>query len=160
MVNRYIDEGVAELVPGVLFIDEVSISILAFPGIFPGKCIFLCISGSHAGHGMLFIPESGIRELFVTDCDICNQSRNMQCKVCNPRSLIAKGSHWWQECMAWPFVPTMHVIIMQLDCTMVMILWHQIKSDIRESGLIKKIYLDRGIIGTALLHGHIREFFQ
>jgi DNA helicase TIP49 (TBP-interacting protein) len=24
VVNRYIDEGVAELVPGVLFIDEVS----------------------------------------------------------------------------------------------------------------------------------------
>lgn len=30
VVNRYIEEGTAELVPGVLFIDEVLIFILSF----------------------------------------------------------------------------------------------------------------------------------
>ncbi|CAN1152623.1 RuvB-like protein 1, partial [Linum perenne] len=51
VVNRYIDEGVAELVPGVLFIDEVA----------------------HAGHGVLLVLESGSRELIVSDCNLCYQ---------------------------------------------------------------------------------------
>jgi len=38
VVNRYIDEGVAELVPGVLFIDEVT-SSLTFSLIKACNCI-------------------------------------------------------------------------------------------------------------------------
>lgn len=30
VVNKYIDQGIAELVPGVLFIDEVSLSLVVF----------------------------------------------------------------------------------------------------------------------------------
>lgn len=30
VVNKYIDQGVAELVPGVLFVDEVSLAILFY----------------------------------------------------------------------------------------------------------------------------------
>jgi RuvB-like protein 1 len=38
VVNKYIDQGVAELIPGVLFIDEVHNTIIQL------------IAGSHAGH--------------------------------------------------------------------------------------------------------------
>ena len=43
MVNRYIDEGIAELVPGVLFIDEVLYYCLMIENlfIFIGKSTYL-----------------------------------------------------------------------------------------------------------------------
>lgn len=40
VVNRYIDEGVAELVPGVLFIDEVSFLIPPCSGLMSSDLTF------------------------------------------------------------------------------------------------------------------------
>jgi RuvB-like protein 1 len=52
VVNKYIDQGVAELVPGVLFIDEVSQTSI------PCRLNLLtCTSGPHARHGMLHLPQ-------------------------------------------------------------------------------------------------------
>jgi RuvB-like protein 1 (pontin 52) len=42
VVNKYIEQGVAELVPGVLFVDEV---------------LFLFTIGSHVGPGMFYLFE-------------------------------------------------------------------------------------------------------
>ena len=44
VVNKYIDDGVAELVPGVLFIDEV----FDFTGSFLSNIDLLIITGAHA----------------------------------------------------------------------------------------------------------------
>lgn len=54
VVNKYIDQGVAELVPGVLFIDEVCIK----PSIRLPVPDHLQMTGSYARYRMLHIPES------------------------------------------------------------------------------------------------------
>ena len=52
VVNKYIDQGVAELVPGVLFIDEVSPFTLICAQDLANKCT----SGPHARSRMLHLP--------------------------------------------------------------------------------------------------------
>ncbi|KAK4370548.1 hypothetical protein RND71_010023 [Anisodus tanguticus] len=54
VVNSYIDEGATELVPGVLFIDEV-------------------ISSTYASYGMLFILESCSGEFTISNCGVFPQ---------------------------------------------------------------------------------------
>jgi hypothetical protein len=61
VVSKYIDQGVAELVPGVLFIDEVcyprpSLAYLDESGIVWLKSLTPRATGTHAGHRMFHIP--------------------------------------------------------------------------------------------------------
>lgn len=46
VVNKYIDQGIAELVPGVLFIDEVGGGVAN-------------LLGAHAGHRVVHLPQQG-----------------------------------------------------------------------------------------------------
>ncbi|ONK68654.1 uncharacterized protein A4U43_C05F14450 [Asparagus officinalis] len=82
VVNKYIDEEIAELVLGVLFIDEVQFSYdvpIAF--VLERSSInnyIFTSAGSYAGHGMLFLPKSCYGELDITYSNICYKQRNMQ----------------------------------------------------------------------------------
>lgn len=70
VVNRYIDQGVAELVPGVLFVDEVGDGVT---GPATGPCLILCnalgllgcgsewYSGPYAGHRVFHLPQPRTR---------------------------------------------------------------------------------------------------
>ncbi|XP_020266417.1 uncharacterized protein LOC109841906 [Asparagus officinalis] len=84
VVNKYIDEEIAELVLGVLFIDEVQFSYdvpIAF--VLERSSInnyIFTSAGSYAGHGMLFLPKSCYGELDITYSNICYKQRNMQCE--------------------------------------------------------------------------------
>lgn len=72
VVNRYIDQGVAELVPGVLFIDEVCYWQLTIATAFS----HLTLSpGPHARHRMLYILEPGARVHHLPHRDPRLQSR-------------------------------------------------------------------------------------
>lgn len=60
VVNRYIDQGVAELVPGVLFIDEVYFDsfLPIFKTLLSGNLHNnSLLTGPHARHRMLHIPQ-------------------------------------------------------------------------------------------------------
>ena len=69
VVDRYIEQGVAELIPGVLFIDEVSrvIKILLTPG-------------AHARHGMLYLPQPRARISHVALRSPRFESRHLHCQ--------------------------------------------------------------------------------
>jgi DNA helicase TIP49 (TBP-interacting protein) len=71
VVSRYIDQGVAELVPGVLFIDEVcqTVSILNMK--------LIRMVGAHARHRMLYLPEPRPRILHLTHSHTRFESREM-----------------------------------------------------------------------------------
>lgn len=91
VVNRYIDEGVAELVPGVLFIDEVLFSIMSVHVLNVSWLLFIIylfvylslFAGTYAGYGMLFILESCFRELTISNSNLCHKQRVLQCEVWN-----------------------------------------------------------------------------
>ncbi len=62
MVSKYIDQGVAELVPGVLFIDEVCFSYFVKFLFFPFFLFWtglISLLGAHAGRRMFYLPEPG-----------------------------------------------------------------------------------------------------
>ena len=72
VVNRYIDQGVAELVPGVLFIDEVCVwKAFAASISFSNSAIL----GPHARHRMLHLSEPGSRILYLPHRHPCLQPR-------------------------------------------------------------------------------------
>lgn len=49
MVNKYIDQGVAELVPGVLFVDEVKVQMSTVPLELPPDLSCNHFPGEHHG---------------------------------------------------------------------------------------------------------------
>ena len=75
VVNRYIDEGVAELVPGVLFIDEVRFLIPPCLWLIRSDLTFLIRKtlGSYAWYGVLFLLKPCSGELLISNSDICNK---------------------------------------------------------------------------------------
>lgn len=76
VVQSYVDQGVAEVVPGVVFIDEVrpipaekaQLSQYAFNPL-----------GSHAGHRMFHVPQCPPGVPHGTHCDSCHQPRQHSC---------------------------------------------------------------------------------
>lgn len=58
VVSKYIDQGVAELVPGVLFIDEVTFGHVPIPGRIAERANWRLI-GAHARCGVLHLPQPG-----------------------------------------------------------------------------------------------------
>lgn len=62
VVSRYIDQNVAELVPGVLFIDEVSTSLSSLASLFSDYCL-----GSHARHRVFHISQPGSGVYHISD---------------------------------------------------------------------------------------------
>jgi RuvB-like protein 1 (pontin 52) len=70
VVSKYIDQGVAELVPGVLFIDEVS------GHRFRAMRILLIILGPHAGFGGFLFPYTCLGIAPGTSCNPCFQQRH------------------------------------------------------------------------------------
>ena len=76
VVNKYIDQGIAELVPGVLFIDEASLAA-------PSAAIVRTTShhvarlpsrpGAHARHRVLHVPQPRARVDPRADCRVCHQ---------------------------------------------------------------------------------------
>ena len=106
VVNKYIDQGVAELVPGVLFIDEVSdddadadvlrvpfsLYYLSWCSVIPHRIIIMpCIclpqyqhfrsSGAHAESGVLHISEPRIGVITLAHCRLCNKQRPLHYQV-------------------------------------------------------------------------------
>ena len=69
VVNRYIDQGVAELVPGVLFIDEVSWKLVCYPVLTGG--------GTHARCGVFYISQSCSRIVDIANRDFSIEQRPM-----------------------------------------------------------------------------------
>ena len=63
VVSKYIDQGVAELVPGVLFIDEVFHLLLGRRRVGAYE---LCL-GAYARHRMLHVSEQGARVVHLPD---------------------------------------------------------------------------------------------
>jgi RuvB-like protein 1 (pontin 52) len=70
VVNKYIDQGVAELVPGVLFIDEVNAQYLYC---YPVQANVL-LQGPHARSRVFHILDSRPRILYLTHRDPCVES--------------------------------------------------------------------------------------
>ena len=62
MVNRYIDEGIAELVPGVLFVDEVSFYFIENP-------LLSHVRKNLVGKALIFLVAKDI--IIVEHCHIC-----------------------------------------------------------------------------------------
>jgi len=72
VVNRYIDQGVAELVPGVLFIDEVTVFL--FQMLSTVDRISVMFTGAHVGYRVLHVSQSRFRILAISHRHIRNQS--------------------------------------------------------------------------------------
>jgi hypothetical protein len=70
VVDKYIEQGVAELVPGVLFIDEVGSERVrdasSFQVLDPVPLFSFVSPGPHARHGMLHLPQPRARVANVT----------------------------------------------------------------------------------------------
>ena len=73
VVQSYVDQGVAEVVPGVVFIDEVR----PIPR-KEAQCLFNPI-GSHAGHRVFHVPQCAPGVPLGTHCDSCHQPRQHAC---------------------------------------------------------------------------------
>jgi RuvB-like protein 1 (pontin 52) len=71
VVNKYIDQGIAELVPGVLFIDEVNTTHDEIFGINSSNDL----KGPHARHRMFHVLESRARIKHFANCHPCIKSR-------------------------------------------------------------------------------------
>jgi len=75
VVQSYIDQGVAEVVPGVVFIDEVRPTL--------GKGLSTQYSfnplGSYAGHRMFHLPQCPPGVPNGPYCDSCHQQRQLTC---------------------------------------------------------------------------------
>ena len=76
VVQSYVDQGVAEVVPGVVFIDEVR----PIPRIEAqhSRCSFNPL-GSHARHRMFHVPQCPPGVPHGTYCDSCYQPRQHTC---------------------------------------------------------------------------------
>jgi len=63
VVDRYIEQGVAELVPGVLFIDEVGLPVKddSNTDLLVRLAMLGSLVGPHARHGMFHLPEPRAR---------------------------------------------------------------------------------------------------
>ena len=72
VVKGYVDQGVAEVVPGVVFIDEVF--LFRAPFFF---CAYASLLGSHVRYRVFYLPESSIGITNGADCDICYQQRHI-----------------------------------------------------------------------------------
>jgi RuvB-like protein 1 (pontin 52) len=72
VVSKYIDQGVAELVPGVLFIDEVCYEI----HLQELSCSNLAL-GSHARHRVLHVFEPRVGVPHISCCHLGIQSRDV-----------------------------------------------------------------------------------
>jgi RuvB-like protein 1 (pontin 52) len=66
VVSKYIDQGVAELVPGVLFIDEVRFANFSHP--IRSVRLGLHDTGTNARRRMLHLPQPGIGVIDFADC--------------------------------------------------------------------------------------------
>ena len=75
IVNKYIDDGVAELIPGVLFIDEVGNW-----GRVTFQLNFLC-TGAHAGSRVVHLLEPCNGVTHRSHHHFGNQSRHLHCEV-------------------------------------------------------------------------------
>lgn len=62
VVKGYVDQGVAEVVPGVVFIDEVRVVLNA-----SNPRSHLCL-GTHARHRVFYLPERPPRVTYGSDC--------------------------------------------------------------------------------------------
>lgn len=72
VVNRYIDQGLAELIPGVLFIDEVS--VLSCPLLVTR--LTTSLQGTYARSRMLHLPQPRSRVTTVANCRTGLKSRH------------------------------------------------------------------------------------
>jgi hypothetical protein len=76
VVQSYVDQGVAEVVPGVVFIDEVR--AISRKEAQHSRCSFNPL-GSHAGHRMFHVPQCPPGVPHGTYCDSCHQPRQHAC---------------------------------------------------------------------------------
>lgn len=75
VVQSYVDQGVAEVVPGVVFIDEVR---HPRSGAQYYRHLFDLL-GSHAGYRMFHLPQCPPGVSDGPYCDSCHQSRPLTC---------------------------------------------------------------------------------
>jgi DNA helicase TIP49 (TBP-interacting protein) len=70
VVKGYVDQGVAEVVPGVVFIDEVHLSLKTWLDILSSV-----LAGAHARPGVLHVPQHAVRGPHGTDCGPGHEQR-------------------------------------------------------------------------------------
>lgn len=86
VVKGYVDQGVAEVVPGVVFIDEVrNPDMISAIRVEPLSC-----SGPHAGYRVLHLPQRAPRISYGTDSSSRYKSRKR-----------ASPWHYGHLCPAW-----------------------------------------------------------
>ncbi len=76
VVQSYVDQGVAEVVPGVVFIDEVRSTPKNEAQL--SQHLFNLL-GSHAGHRMFHVPQCPLRVPHGTHCNSCHQPGQHAC---------------------------------------------------------------------------------
>ena len=77
VVQSYVDQGVAEVVPGVVFIDEVR--PIPRKRLSQHSQYSFNPLGSHAGHRMFHVPQCPPGVSHGTYCDSCHQPRQLPC---------------------------------------------------------------------------------